>query len=159
MRSRGTDVRAGFERDLIEAGLNEPAVAVSGYGDCVAAPIPDGDRGGAWRWLEGRWPQAFGASRSGASVQRRARRFLEGWAIRRLASRLHSMARDARRRHCRGAHAIGAGAVSDAHDPSHQEDGIGGDLGRGRVSMTRMGPPQQGQWLRSMPMKSRRRSR
>ena len=45
MRSRGTDGRAGLERDLIEAGLNEPAVAVSGYGDCVAALVPSG--GGA----------------------------------------------------------------------------------------------------------------
>ena len=63
MRSRGTDVRAGLERDLIEAGLNEPRVAGSGYGDCVAALIPNGDRerhddglrtmnSGIWRYQE-----------------------------------------------------------------------------------------------------------
>ena len=63
MRSRGTDGWAGPERDLIEAGLNEPRVAGSGYGDCVAALIPNGDRQrhddglrtrnpGIWRYLE-----------------------------------------------------------------------------------------------------------
>ena len=43
VRSRGTDGRAGLCRDLIEAGLNEPGMAVSGYGDCVAALIPIGE--------------------------------------------------------------------------------------------------------------------
>ena len=63
VRSRGTDGWAGLERDLIEAGLNEPRVAGSGYGDCVAALIPNGDRqrhddglrtmnSGIWRYLE-----------------------------------------------------------------------------------------------------------
>ena len=43
MRSRGADGRVGLERDLIEAGLNEPGMAGSGYGDCVAVALPDGD--------------------------------------------------------------------------------------------------------------------
>ena len=43
MRSRVAMV-AAERRDLIEAGLNEPLVAGSGYGDCVAALIPDGER-------------------------------------------------------------------------------------------------------------------
>jgi hypothetical protein len=46
-------------RDLIEAGLNEPRVAGSGYGDCVAAPIPTGDgarpRDGLWPMDRGLW--------------------------------------------------------------------------------------------------------
>ncbi len=37
-------------RDLIEAGLNEPRVAGSGYGDCVAAPIRHGERA---PWVDG----------------------------------------------------------------------------------------------------------
>ena len=65
MRSRGTDVRAGFERDLIEAGLNEPAVAVSGYGDCVAAPIPDGDRGARGDGWKGDGPKRSGLPGAG----------------------------------------------------------------------------------------------
>ena len=50
-------------RDLIEAGLNEPRVAGSDYGDCVAVLIPNGGRqrhddglrtmnSGIWRYLE-----------------------------------------------------------------------------------------------------------
>jgi hypothetical protein len=50
VRSRGTDGRVGLERDLIEAGLSEPRMAGSGYGDCVAAPIP---HGGFTRWVDG----------------------------------------------------------------------------------------------------------
>ena len=47
MRSRDTACRARLERDLIEAGLNEPRVAGLGYGDCVAPPISHGERA-AW---------------------------------------------------------------------------------------------------------------
>ena len=64
VRSRGTNVRDGPERDLIEAGLNGPRVAGSGYGECVAALIPNGDgqrhddglgtmNSDIWRYLEG----------------------------------------------------------------------------------------------------------
>ena len=82
MRSRGTDGWAGLERDLIEAGLNEPRVAGSGYGDCVAALIPNGDgqrhddglrtrNPGIWRYLERRsvvvaWPVGSDVARTGA---------------------------------------------------------------------------------------------
>lgn len=40
----------GLVRDLIEAGLNEPRVAGSGYGDCVAAAIRHGERA---PWVDG----------------------------------------------------------------------------------------------------------
>ncbi len=50
MRSRGSAGRDGLLRDLIEAGLNEPRVAGSGYGDCVAAPIRQGERA---PWADG----------------------------------------------------------------------------------------------------------
>ncbi len=42
VRSRGAGGWAWLGRDLIEAGLNEPRMACSVYGDCVAALIPVG---------------------------------------------------------------------------------------------------------------------
>lgn len=65
MRSRGTDVRTGLERDLIEAGLNEPAVAVSVYGDCVAALVPNGDRRSHGDGCKGDGPLRSGLSGAG----------------------------------------------------------------------------------------------
>ncbi|MDB5409001.1 MAG: hypothetical protein JWL84_3913 [Rhodospirillales bacterium] len=37
VRSRGTDGDAGQDRDLIEAGLSEPAGWRADYGDCGSA--------------------------------------------------------------------------------------------------------------------------
>ena len=54
VRSRGTGRRAAVERDLIEAGLNEPVVAGSVYGDCVAPSIADDDiglHGDGWKGM------------------------------------------------------------------------------------------------------------
>ena len=42
MRSRGTDNGPGAVRDLIEAGLNEPADAAATYGISTAALNPGG---------------------------------------------------------------------------------------------------------------------
>ena len=40
MRSRGGERRACAVRDLIEAGLNEPADAATDYGISAARPVP-----------------------------------------------------------------------------------------------------------------------
>ena len=70
----------------------------------------------------------------------------------------HSQPPDARR-YFGGVLVIGSGAMSVVHDLSFRGGQFGGDLERGNVQMMSMGPPQQGQRLRSTPMRSRNRSR
>ena len=41
MRSRGTEAAAKLGRDLIEAGLSEPAGWRARYGDCVAGDMSE----------------------------------------------------------------------------------------------------------------------
>ena len=41
MRSRGTDAEVTRDRDLIEAGLSEPADGVRDYGDCACTVRPE----------------------------------------------------------------------------------------------------------------------
>ena len=47
MRSRGTDAEVRRDRDLIEAGLSEPADGVRDYGDCACAVRPERSSGEA----------------------------------------------------------------------------------------------------------------
>lgn len=157
MRSRGADGWAGLERDLIEAGLNEPRVAGSGYGDFVVAPIS----GSAW-WAAWRWPEGDGAMGMGLPGTRwrwnvapgGLRRNRKGCAVWRDA---RGLAPDRLRPHGRGVQVIGPGALTVAH--GGWTGRTGGTLGSGRVSMTRMVPPHRGQRLRSTPVSSRTHSR
>ena len=145
MRSRGDDGATGRARDLIEAGLNEPADAAGLWDLCCGACPGRVALGGA---VCGCGRRLFGAVDVGRGNGRDERHFrldcrvmspVGGWFDKVAAIGRHCV----RRCRCRAAARIDARTIAYGHDVS------GRGRQRGSVAVMRRAPPQQGQTVGS----------
>ena len=145
MRSLGTVCGHGAARDLIEAGLSEPADAAVLWDLCCGACSGRAVLGEAVRRC-GRRP--CGAIDVGRGNRRDERHFRLGCRVMlRIGGRFdkdaHIGRHCVRRCRCRAAARIDARAMAYVHDVS----GRGGQ--RGSIAVMRRAPPQQGQTVGS----------
>ena len=139
VRSRGTDVGCGAERDLIKAGLNEPADAAWLWDLCCGACSGRAALGAALRRCGQRPCGAIDVGRVDRRDERHFR--LDCPVMFAVGVRFDKEADIGRHcvHRCRAAARLDARAIAYVHDIS------GRGVQRGSVTLMRRAPPQQGQ--------------